>query len=72
MTYVTLSESNVSGRGVGKGGGGWESPMRESRQLSPTNVASHAGVQFRGAQWGLSSNPAGDVICGLSLLIDLG
>lgn len=72
MTYVTLSESNVSRRGVGRGGGGGESPMRESRQLSPTNVASHAGVQFRGAQWGLSSNPAGDVICGLSLLIDLG
>ena len=70
MTYVTLSESNVSRRGVGRGGE--ESPMRESRQLSPTNVASYAGVQFRGAQWGLSSNPAGDVICGLSLLIDLG
>ena len=67
MTFVTLSESNVSRRG---GGGG--SPMRESSKLSPTNVASHAGVQFRGAQWGLSSNPVGDVICGLSLLIDLG
>ena len=49
-----------------------EMMMRESSKLSPTNVASHAGVQFRGAQWGLSSNPVGDVICGLSLLIDLG
>ena len=54
------------------GGGGGGSPMRESSKLSPTNVASHAGVQFRGAQWGLSSNPVGDVICGLNLLIDLG
>ena len=70
--FVTLSAGNVNPRGVGGGGGVDADARAASFLLLPMKSPTQAF--FRGAPWGLSSNPTytGDVICGLSLLIDLG